>query len=266
MTKETNEAQVVTADAQFSIAFTMRPRQDYVSIYEGQPADDPVYFFPEGDPVDPLAEQGESGYAPNLARGLKIPMGSHIMLLMPNLFWSDLADPPVTRGYIYTLIWRIRNLSDFLRGRLPFHSPRDQGVVDTTAPPGSQSRVPIIAAYQTITYVQPEPGTVPGRVTQNVHSEDLQFASDLILNPRLPGGSRQPVQQGIADPATVTDTEQPGFMIHDVQAFGDDLLIAVRRLSTVAGFENWAFGSTDLRFRDFLGAVNGVQVFTGTSP
>ena len=268
MGNDSNEAQVVLADAQFGVVNIMRPVAGFEATYEGRAASEPIYLFPEGDHIDPIAADGVAGYDPNLARGLKVPLGARVALWLPNLFFTS----DVTRGYELILIWRMRGVFDFAQARMPYHFTRSEGVADTTAPAGSQARVPIPAAYNSITYIQTEPLTQPGRAINNIHSEDLECSTDLLLGPLLPDGvTRQPIQQGILDPTTVADAEQPGFIVHEVQALGDEVIMALRRNVTAAA--NWAFATTDLRFSEFLGTGTGVALpnvgvyaMTGAAP
>lgn len=255
MGDSSNEGQAVLADAQFGMVQIMRPVAGFETTYEGRSAAEPIYLFPEGQHIDPIAAAGVAGYDPVLARGLKTPFGARIAIWLPNLFFTS----DVERGYELILIWRLRNVSDFANGRIPYHFPRAQGAINTTAPAGSQARVPIPAAYNTITYIQTEPLTQRGRAINNIHSEDLEFSTDTVLGPLLADGvTRQPVQQGILDPAVVTDADRPGFIVHEVQALGDEVVMALRR--NVTGAANWAFATTDLRFSQFLGSGTGLQL------
>jgi hypothetical protein len=266
-----NEAQVVLADAQFTVNRIMRPYSGFEEVYQGTPAGEPVYLFPDGKNIDPIAEQGTPGYDPLLARGLPIPVGSRLLLKIPNVYFPSNAGPI---GYVYAFIWRDRNVFDFRQLRNPFHFPRDQGADDTTAPAGQQRRVPLPASYNTITYIQTEPVVAVDRAISNIRSDDLRAATTPLALPKLPGGLTQPIQQGILDPATVSDAKQPGFTTHEMQACGDELLIAVYR-PTGQLEDDWDFGQgeTDYRFSQFYGIGTGqqllnigVQVMSGAAP
>lgn len=260
MGDESNEGQVVLADAQFGIVRVMRPVTGFEDTYEGTSAARPVYLFPEGrdgnpDNVDRLAEDGIAGYDPQLARGLSVPVGARVILWLPNLFYTSAGDPPEVLGYEWVIIWRLRNLVDFRQARIPYHFPKGQGAPDTTAAPGQQARVPLPAAYHSIGYIQAEPAVRLDRAITNLHSDDVDVATDPLFGPLLPSGAFQPIQQGIVDPAVVTDANRPGYMVHEVQAFGDELLIGVRRDNS--SITDWTFGTTDLRFSQFLGDGTG---------
>jgi hypothetical protein len=263
MGDEGNEAQIVLADAQFGMVQLMQPTANFESIYEGEGAAQPIYLFPEGDNIDPLARDGIAGYDSDLARGLPVPFGSRVVLWLPNLAY--VVDESSTLGYEWVLIWRLRNVFDFRQSRRPYHFPRDQGAIDTSGA-DAESRVPIPAAYNTITYIQTEPSTQPGRAVNNIHAEDLEASADKLAGPLLPGGGVQPVQQGIFDPTSIADAERPSFLTHDAQAIGDELLIALRRSDV--SIANWAFGTVDKPVADFFtGGTNAaVYVMVGAAP
>jgi hypothetical protein len=262
MGDEGNEAQIVLADAQFGMVQLMQPAADFENVYEGESAAQPLYLFPEGSNIDPLAQDGVSGYDSQLARGLPVPFGARLVLWLPNITY---ADGPSTLGYEWVLIWRLRNVFDYRQRRKPYHFPRDQGAVDTSGAT-AENRVPIPAAYNTITYIQAEPLTQPGRAVNNIHAEDLEASANKLAGPLLAGGGVQPVQQGIFDPATIADAERPSFLTHDVQAIGDELLIALRRSD--ASIADWAFGGTDEAVADFFteSENSGVYVMAGAAP
>lgn len=266
-----NEAQVVLADAQFGVVRVMRPYDGFEEVYQDTPANEPIYLHPEGKNIDPIAAEGTPGYDPLLARGLPVPIGARLILEFPNVYFSSLGGPI---GYVYALIWRLRNVFDFRQSRQPFHFPRSTGAPDTTAPVGQQSRVPLPASYNTITFIQPEPVLALDRTVANVRSEDLRSATTPLALPKLSGGRVQPIQQGILDPNVVADAKQPTGISHEVQAFGDEVIIAVYR-PTGELESNWEFGNgeTDFRFSQFYGTGTGqelpnvgVYVMPGTAP
>lgn len=272
---ESNEAQIVLADAQFGIVRVMRPVSGFEEIYQGTPAGEPVYLFPEGKNIDPIAAEGIPGYDPLLARGLPVPVGARLILRFPNVYFPlPGGEEEAIAGYKYALIWRFRNVFDFRQGRNPFHFPRDKGAADTTAPRGQQSRVPLPASYNTIGYVQPEPVVLDARTDTRIRSEDLPVVTTPLALPKLSGGRVQPIQQGILDPATVSDANQPTGLVHEVQAVHDELLIAVYR-DTGELDDSWDFaqGETDHRFSQFYGTGTGqelsnigVYVMPGSAP
>jgi len=258
MTAADNEARNVVADPQFGVVRVMRPVSGFEEIYEGTPAGEPVYLYPEGRPIDPIAEEGTPGYDPLLARGLAVPYGARLALEFPNVYWTDSLEED--HGYVFVPIWRLRNVFDFRQGRNPFHFPRSSGAADTTAPAGQQSRVPLPAACNTLGYIQTEPTTARGRALTNIRSEDLQLSTFPLALPKLSGGRTQPIQQGILDPAKVSDAKQPTQMVHEIQAMGDELIFAVYRDD--AEVANWEFaeGSADFRLSQFLGIGTGQEL------
>lgn len=249
-------SEAVLADAQFGIMRTVRPKIGFEDTYEGMSAARPIYMFEGNKNLDQLAEDGTPGIDPTLARAIPVPMGARVILSLPNVFWDE--GGATFRGYEWLIIWRWRNTFDYRQTRNPYHIPKQgSGPPDTTAPAGTQERVVIPAAYNTITYIQTEPVLELGRAVQHVHAEDLEFSQFAVPGPFLPDGTEQAIQQGILNPALIADAKQPQFMVHEVQAFGDEMLIAARRSASAVG--TWAFGSTDLRFSQFLGNGTGQQ-------
>lgn len=258
--------ETVLADAQFGVARILRPVTGFTNTYEGVSAARPIYMFEGDQNLDKLAADGTLGYDPTLAKGLSVPLGARVVLWLPNLFWDQGGS--TFRGYEWIIMWRLRNVFDFRQERVPFHYPKQgAGVADTTAPAGQQERVVIPAAYQTVTYMQTEPTSEVARVTQHVRGEDLEFSTTTVAGPFLADGTtEQAIEQGILDPTVIADAKRPQYMIHEVQAFGDEMLIAARRDAATIG--TWAFGTTDLRFAQFLGDASdvGVLVSVGSAP
>lgn len=251
-------SEAVLADAQFGTTRVLRPIIGFEDTYEGESAARPIYCFEGNEHLDKLAADGVPGYDPTLARGLSMPLGARVVLWVPSLFWEDQGDPPTVMGYEWIVIWRLRNVADFRRARIPYHLPKQgAGPNDTTAPPGTQARVVIPAAYNTITYIQAEPALQLARAVQHVHAEDLEFSQTPVVGPLLPDGTEQAVEQGILDPALIVDANRPQFMLHDLTALGDEMLLAVRRDSST--IVTWDFATTDLRFSQFLGNGTGQQ-------
>lgn len=261
-----NEPVPVLADAQFGVMRIIRPVTGFETTYEGVSADSPIYMFEGNKHLDQLAEDQTPGYDPTLARGLSVPMGARVMLWIPNVFWPD---TPADSGYEWIIMWRLRNVFDFRQARIPFHFPKQSnGPDDTTVPLGQRERVTIPAAYNTITYIQTEPTAQLGRAIQHTHSEDLEMGTNVLAGPLLPDGTEQAIEQGVFDPSVISDAKRPQWLVHEVQAMGDEMLIAVRRDAS-APDTDWAFAGVDERFSQFLGQQFpdvGVYVSVGTAP
>ncbi len=260
----------VLADAQFGIVRILRPYAGFETDYQGQAATIPIMFTEKSRAIDKLAAAGTTGYAPNLVRGLEVPVGARLVIWLPTIRVTAAAIIP----YIYSFWWRFRNVGDNRLDQKPFHYPKQlPGVADTTpAPPAP--RVVIPAANQTIIYTQVEPATALTRVTQNLRSEDLNVGTLEQSLPLIPGGATGAIQQGLLDPSAFpTVADQPIYQVHEISAVGDELLIGVTR--NIAEDANWGFanGEPDDQFSDFLGTGLtvptpdiGVYVSTGAAP
>jgi hypothetical protein len=277
-------SQIVLADAQFGTARILRPPAGFEAIYDGESAgtSDPIYLFEGGSPLDPLAEAGQPGYDPDLIKGLAVPMGARIVVWVPTIVYVSDDGPLTFKTYNWSFGWRIRNLTDYRLSRVPWHLPRGRGP-DDTAGATSEPRVVIPAGYNSIIFNQPEPTSAllpqTERAVNRGRAEDLQLSAVSLAGPLLDaGGTRGVVQQGIEDPAVVSGATRAGFIVHEMQALGDELIVAVYRdTSEVA---DWGFSSVgpfpanaDFVFSRLLGSGTGqvfpdvgVYVFAGSAP
>lgn len=259
---------------QMSTGQVLRPPRDFQPRYEGVNANtNPLYFTLGGVELDDLV--GDPGYDPLLIRGLPVPMGSRVVLWLPNL--TAILPGPTADNYEWSIIWRLRSPNDYRNNaeeRPPYHFPQKAGAQDTVA---NEPRVAIPAAFESVNYVQTEPGTVTGRATTNVRALDLTSSAIKVAGPLLPAAARGVVQQGITDPTFVPDATEPEFLTYETLAKGDEFLIALRRLND-APQDVWAFATTDIQVSQLLGTGlpapndhpiyddNGVYVFFGTDP
>lgn len=232
----------VLVDAQFGITKILRPYAGFEVDYQGKnPTTNPIALTERGVPLDPLA--GTPGYAPNLLRGLAVPLGARIVLWLPNVFANIEGDVAHVSSipYRYAFAWRLRSTFDYRQIRGPYHYPKQgKGVPDMTAPPGKQDRVIKPAGWQTVTYTEPEPpgannGAIPclaSRAAGNMHAEDLVNLCGALVAPGVPGGGAGAAQQGILDPGNplfIPFATSPLYNIHEIQALGDELMIFVYR-------------------------------------
>lgn len=284
--------QTVLVDAQFGIAKILRPYAGFEADYEGKGVTThPIALTERGIPLDPLA--GKPGYAPNLLRGLSVPLGARVVLWLPNIVGGNSLG---AYAYKYAIGWRLRSTFDYRQLRGPYHYPKQgKGVPDTTAPPGKRDRVVKAAGWQTVTYTQPEPQPPPvfpsvvpifgdngDRSVGNVHAEDLAVRGGTLLAPLVPGGGPGDAQQGVLDPGNILfgpKAVAPIYSIHEVQALGDELLLFVYRdvLSSSGGSQpNWNLSvgilPTDVQFSFYFGNGSGatfpdlgVYVMTGAA-
>lgn len=253
--------QPVTSHAEVGVRRLLRPPAHFLTTYQGVSAGSPIYFFEGGRFLD--SQAGKPGYDPTLAAACSTPMGAHLELWFPNVFWID--DTEALHGYQWILIPRLRTLFDYRQTKSPnWHIPTQRpGALDTTAPAGQQARIPIPAGYETVSYLQAEPATETAFALERVHSLQASMGTVTVPGPLLPDGTEQAVEQGILDPAVIADANRAQFMIRNLSfARADEVLIAVRRDTTLEA--NWDFDTTDLRFAQFFGFPDtGVYLFHG---
>lgn len=251
------------SEAQVGISSILRPPNNYRTDYERKAVDSesgfPLYLTSGGQLAD---EAGNPGYDQNLMRGLAVPMGSELILWIPNLVWTDGAG--ATFPYEYMLIWRLRNVFDHRQSRIPYHFRGSEGSPDTrpTAAPPERTLIP--AAYDTIVYDQSAPLVTAQRAIQSARAQDVQFAATQLQGAALDfAGTEGAVQQGVYDPTAVASATRPSYMTYRVKALGDELLLGIKRPSGTPE-SGWAFGGVDLNLATFLGdstSKNGVYVF-----
>lgn len=258
-------SEAVLADPQFGIIRTLRPFDTFATVYQGVSALTPINLSEEGIALDPQA--GKTGYDPRLIKAVEVPLGSRVIMWLPQVGFVESVGPPVLGPYRFQFLWRLRNTFDYRQTRQPYHFPKQaQGVEDTTPVTGG-ARVVIPAANNTTTYIQPEPAGALARAIQNVRSEDLNFGAVNNLSPLLPDGSTGVIQQGLADPVAIPSAIAPFYQVHEIQVLGDELLISVLRDDSVEA--NWDFtGTADALFNTLFSAGNdiGVYVTVGTAP
>lgn len=255
----------VTAEPQFGFRRVMRPASGFTTVYQGAGIAAPIYFFPDGQAIDELAVAHVAGYDPTLARGLKTSMGSRLMLWIPNITWIDGS---TQNGYQWSFIWRMRNPTDMkVPYRKPGHVPRSKGIADTLVPNvGPRNQVP--ASYNGTVYTQAEPGALADRAVQHLYAEDIEVAFTALSGPLMTGAVEQQVQQGIVDPASVSGGQRPMFVTHDLTAFGDELIVCIRRESET--LTTWDFDGADTLLGNLLGDDSypdlGLYVMQGVAP
>lgn len=249
---------------EFTFSEVMRPYEDFTADYEGQSVTlRPIMFSENGVPLDEIAASGAAGYDPNLVKGLPCKIGQRVVILLPGL--ETTAETP----YVWKFAWRLRSLYDFRNARSTRYNyslPKQSlGVPDTTgANPGPRVLIPGIR--QTIVYNQAEPLQFGEPIVNHLVVEDMQTGLRRWGVPFVPGGADGAIQQGLA-PSTVPTYTDPGFEVHELQAIGDELLIALTRAETEGA--NWDFAGVDLSVATFFSSTYpdaGVYVCRGVSP
>jgi hypothetical protein len=259
-------ARNVLAVPEFGTIRTLRPYLGFESQYDGQPIGVyGLYLTENGKVLDSNAARGLAGYDPNLIPGVPVQMGTRILLWLPSIQANQLNGEP----YQYVITWRLRNVFDHRvaeNARPPFHLPKQGlGVADTTGPnPGA--RVVIPAANQTVVYNASEPTLVCAPAQQTLRTEFVKACTTTIRLPLMPDGSTGVVQQGIL-PSTSPGYTTPKFLVHEVQAVGDEMIVSLTR--DIGTAPAWDLSGYDLYVAQaFNSSVpdNGVLMTTGVSP
>ena len=130
----------VQVDPQVSFRVVAKPFPNFEATYQGFGAATPIAFPGVRDP-----DAGRDGFDPNLLAAYPVPFGATIWLWIPLCVGGvDQRQVPVIQLYDYTIIWRLRNLTDFKNRRAPFHIERQfPGAFDS---PAGQARFVIPAA------------------------------------------------------------------------------------------------------------------------
>lgn len=267
----------VLADAQFGIARVLRPYPGAVSAtagpisYEGLAGFRPIMWSEGGIALDDLA--GKPGYDPGLLRGLPVPMGSRILLWLPEIGSYFLPPPVDKRGaeYEWVITWRLRNTFDYRVARRPYHFPKaSAGAADSGASPSERVILPCLS--QSI-------------IVNDVSVTDLVATQSIVFETYRPGFDNKFVQatlpltpvasvegcyqQGVFNPVTYALAKYPTFKPVELQCLGDEMLIGVRQVKgTGDGGGVWDFNVFDKPMRELLESSPdlGVYVMTGSAP
>lgn len=274
-------SQNVLADAQFTVASVLRPFDGFEAVYQGKAITIPIVF-----PGTLDDDAGKPGFSPYLLAGLPVPLGAKMQLWFPAV--AGLADGQPVYDYRYVLTWRLRNVGDFQRRRLPYHLKKESNGAPDTWLAGSASSPDNLfvlpAATETVLYQQPEAPPSTGIVTSpgfgfgNLRSEAVDVPSDLLETavtaglPLLPPNSApnfanafpQPptasgqtplgaFQQGVIDPAVSNLAPYPLFRPYFTVAKGDELIISCYRNNSPNSAIAWDFAATDQQFSNLYG-------------
>ncbi len=282
-------SQNVLADPQFGVARLLRPFSTFETVYEGKSCKRPIQFTEEGAPADEFA--GEPGYDPNLLRGIKVPMGANIKLLLPALFpiplWN--SGPTVVGFYRYLITWRWKNIEEYLRTKEgPYHIGNSiNGVSD-----GGRPRVYKPAAFSASAYAEAEPGAptftnldtaYPVAVVNETirtikiggsaqNEAELPSTATFPYVPLMPSGFDGAYQQGVIGLSGSLSISKynPSYIMYSTCAEGDEMLIGLYRdvVSTdIQTNDTWHFDTVDVLITSFIDSTsqNGIYLFTGTS-
>jgi hypothetical protein len=283
-------ADVVLADAQFTLARVLRPFDAFENIYQGQETGIPIAFPGVLD-----ADAGTPGFSPYLLAGLEVPLGAKVQIWFPVVSYGGelTLNPPTIVPYTYQLHWRMRNVADFRSRRKPYHLGKQTGgAADPTGTPSGQSveRLLLPSCLETVLYQQPEPSDAPA--VANLRGTTITVPGDGILSavtgygrPLLPVGVPPPpgggqafgqYEQGVADPGFMDQATLSIFRAYFTIAKGDELSITVNPIAARVG-GTWDFAAEDQGFSNLYGTNvagpphpafpdMGIYVWTGSNP
>lgn len=268
----------VAADAQFGVARILKPFDNFEAVYQGQSLDLAI-AFPGG--LDPRA--GQDGMAPNLMKGLEVPLGARLLVWIP-VAVTDIGGQGITsEAYRYTFIWRMRNVRDFRTDRKPYHFPRQSpGAPDSTVVP-AEPRFVLPAAVDTILYEGAQPTADQEKSLQTGYPQAYVIGDLASFEPGgevlLPDGSSGIIQQGVLDPNVIPTFASGGAIFQSLwlDAAGDELIILAEAARSHDAPAAWDFtdAALDLPFSDIYGTGNGthaiypdvgIYVFSGSNP
>ncbi len=287
--------ETVLSDSQYGIGRLLRPFSTYDSVYQGQSCKRPIQFTEGGVALADSASDvtRDSASDPSLIRGVDVPMGSKILLLLPALVpvpaWQQNA---LSVGfYRYFLIWRFKSVNEYRESHLLDGYHIDRRAIG--APDAFTKRFLKIAAFSSSSYASAEPlpptlssleGGYPlATVDDTIQTikmlattQDEEDSDDVVVNqwpymPLIPDGSDGHYQQGVLSNTRGMNKYAPSWIVHETCAKGDELLIGIFRdapSSNGSVPENlWNFSAgADTDLFDFLNdsKENGIYLFTGT--
>lgn len=258
-------SEVVQVDAQMSISRVLKPFRTFEAVYQGQSGNIPVAF--PGD-LDPNA--GEEGYDAGLLAGFRVPLGSRVLVMIPQVIEDD--TPIVT--YSYQFVWRMRNqadvTSDLQAGRKSagFHIGSDfRGRAD-----GSDMRFFIPGSSDVEVFEQGEPGS--GAADLNVKQQRyIPQIDPSWVRPLTPFGSEGSWQQGVYTGGAQDETSGPTYVPLWLDAAGDELMILAYKPGGEGNEWDFSAGGQDAGFGATYGTGGGtlpwntavgILIFTGS--
>lgn len=260
-----------TVSAQYSNVKVLKPPDDFETIYQGRsPAS-----FPIAVPGTPDFRAGNRGYDPNLIGGIPIPIGTRLLLWLPQFISNEgVTEIP----YLFRILWRLRTVEDQeeaatrsrsssdpssipvgLQGHFAGPSAGVQTDGGVSGTPG-QERIIIPACVTSIAYEQTEPTPVTAIAQTNLHSEQI-FVGGQSFDPTGPpivnaGGTFGVVSQGVY-PDTNADLIGPTFLPFETDAFGDEYMLLIHRDASVVTEWDFSAGGQDFQLSQLLGTAGG---------
>lgn len=253
--------------AQMSIATVLKPPTGFEQNYQGRsPLSFPIALPGTRDP-----SAGERGYDPNLLAFVPVPLGSRLLLWLPQFIINEGVAPI---PYRWRVLWRMRQTADQTQratrgdGKLMAHLagpsagiPADGGVSGLPA----QERIALPASINSVGYEQTEPVSLFTIADLNLHHEQVVVGGQ-SFDPTGPpildaGGTLGVASQGIYPiaPGGVVNPDLigPTFLPFQTDVFGDEFMLLVHREEGAAPM--WDFGGQDFQLSELLGTANGAR-------
>lgn len=267
----------VAVNATMSLARVLKPPTNFEDAYQGLNSTNVPIAIP--GTLDFRA--GTRGFDPQLLAGVSIPLGSRLLLWIPQSF-ADVGEGFPGDAYDYRILWRLRSQADAQLADQQQLGPENpqRGIVghlqqqyagipaDNGMAPNdpTQERVVIPAALTSVAYGQTEPGGDSTDGVTHLRGERLsvrgegygpnpQQAPLVNNNPGLLGVVGQGTQPFPL--ANLGRLSGPIYLPFETDAFGDEYLILVTR--GTLGASTWDFTGADRHFSSIFGTDGGTR-------
>lgn len=263
-----------TVSAQYSNVKVLKPAADFENVYQGQsPAQ-----FPIAVPGTRDFRAGNPGYDANLLGGIPIPIGSRLLLWLPQFITNEgVTEIP----YFFRILWRLRTPDDQQQAQARSRSSTDPsqipvGLQGHFAGPSAGvptvaggingtaglERIIIPACVQSVGYEQAEPVAITAPAQLNLHHEMILNGGQ-SFDPTGPpivnaGGTFGIVSQGVY-PDSNADLIGPTFLPYECDAMGDEYMLLIHRDAVAVPAWDFAVGGQDFQLSQLLGTAGGTR-------
>jgi hypothetical protein len=201
---------------------------------------------------DAFARQAVPGYSPGLLAGTPCPIGASLLFYIPNISTVVDASGAVTFVYVWSFVYRLRNLADFTHDGRPYSIGK--------AALGYNNEVVIPAARGSSVYLRREPvagTTLYGESIQYAWPEGIAIAGNSAL-PRV-GITGSVISQGMYNGFNVPDVfGQNAAFPHWEKANGNDVIVLCQKYnySQPHDTKQWTPRDWDFQYNVVTGVCN----------
>lgn len=243
-------------DAQYSFFSVLRGPTNFEDLYQGQPPNIPIILSDSETGKDSQADESyerllaqyrqQGGFVPPLdaannrvdpflIKGMSVPLGSMVTLLLPSGPTGTTQD---SQAWEYVFLWRLRSTRAYQATGVPYHNKfdglgqDDNGEYAINPQPLvkfggiATKRDMIVCAYEPLRYAQPEPTNTIADQTLWPVKLSTRPVVPVLGNPIFPGFGGQTAlgkfQQGVVKDGLST---LPNHNVHRMIALGDELLV-----------------------------------------